>query len=147
MVNRDVSTAASPDREQLFEILAPLCRELGFALVSEGSGSEGDVPIEWDHQVVAYARLLPITSALDRLARMLEREFGARLSELTRAEKEAAVRRFEEEGAFKLRHSVSDVARILAISRVTVYGYLNAIYSSGKRGSASEGTHGGSARR
>ena len=39
----------------------------------------------------------------------------------------SAVRLLEDRGAFLLRRSVDDVADALAVSRITVYNYLNAM--------------------
>lgn len=66
--------------------------------------------------------------ALDRLIESVERELGARLPQLSREEKQRAVRLLDEAGAFTLRRSVEDVADALGVSRITVYNYLNAIH-------------------
>jgi predicted transcriptional regulator YheO len=53
-------------------------------------------------------------------------EMGAGLEELSREDKQRAVKVLEERGAFNLRGSVEDVADRLGVSRFTVYNYLNA---------------------
>ena len=67
-----------------------------------------------------------IHDALERLLLQVEVEVGAGLEELSREEKQKAVKILEERGAFNLRGSVEDVADRLGVSRFTVYNYLNA---------------------
>ena len=67
--------------------------------------------------------------ALGRLVEGVETELGAPLSELSRADKQAAVRMLDERGAFLLRKAVEAVGEIMGVSRITIYNYLNAIDS------------------
>jgi len=62
---------------------------------------------------------------LDRVIAEVEAEFGGPLSELSRADKQRAVRLLEERGAFEMRKSVPTVAEALGVTRFTVYNYLN----------------------
>ena len=57
----------------------------------------------------------------------VEVELGGRLSDLSREDKQRAVRLLDERGAFLLRRSVDEVAGALGVSRITVYNYLNAV--------------------
>lgn len=66
--------------------------------------------------------------ALDRLIESVERELGGKLPQLSREDKQRAVRLLDDAGAFTLRRSVEDVADALGVSRITVYNYLNAIH-------------------
>ncbi len=66
--------------------------------------------------------------SLDRLLRVVERELGGSISELTRVQQQVAVGRLDELGAFTLRRAVEDIAAAAGISRFTVYCYLNARY-------------------
>ena len=66
-------------------------------------------------------------SASYRVIATVEREVGASLGELTRVQKQQAVRLLEEHGAFTLRKSIEDVADAMGVSRITIYNYLNAI--------------------
>jgi predicted transcriptional regulator YheO len=68
--------------------------------------------------------------ALDRLIEGVEREFGTRLPQLSREEKQRAIRLLDERGAFTLRRAVEDVADAMGVSRITVYNYLNALHRS-----------------
>ncbi len=56
---------------------------------------------------------------------------------MPRADKQIAVRRLDEQGAFLLRSAVEDVATWMGVSKVTLYSYLNAIGSSPSGGSGS----------
>jgi uncharacterized protein YqgV (UPF0045/DUF77 family) len=67
--------------------------------------------------------------ALDRLIEQVERELGGRLTDLSREDKQRAVRLLDQRGAFTLRKAVDDVADALGVSRITVYNYLNLAYS------------------
>ncbi len=58
----------------------------------------------------------------------VETELGGRLPDLSREEKQRAVRMLDERGAFTLRRAVEQVADAMGVSRITVYNYLNAIH-------------------
>lgn len=68
-----------------------------------------------------------LVGALDRLIEQVERELGAPLGTLGREQKQIAVRMLDERGAFTLRRAVDQVADALAVSRITVYNYLNVV--------------------
>ena len=65
-------------------------------------------------------------NALRRMMAGVEDELGARLAELSREGKQAAVRLLDARGAFLLRRAVDDVADAMGVSRITIYNYLNA---------------------
>jgi predicted transcriptional regulator YheO len=50
------------------------------------------------------------------------------VSELSRNDKQKAIRLLDEQGAFILRRAVEDVADAMKVSRITVYNYLNALH-------------------
>jgi predicted transcriptional regulator YheO len=77
--------------------------------------------------VLAGLRLPDLQGALDRLIAQVERELGGPLAQLSREDKQRAVRLLDERGAFTLRKSIEDVADALGVSRITVYNYLNAV--------------------
>jgi len=91
------------------------------------SSRPGDYPIVWDGEELGFVRGSELHGALDRLVHGVERESGARLAEMDRTQKQAAVRQLDEQGAFLLRGAVEDLATTMGISRVTLYSYLNAI--------------------
>ncbi|MDQ1391587.1 MAG: hypothetical protein QOF30_564, partial [Acidimicrobiaceae bacterium] len=91
----------------------------------------GDVPLAFDGEILAGIRLPRARGLLDRLVAEVERELGGKLSDLTREDKQQAVRLLNDRGAFSLRRSVEDVADALGVSRITVYNYLNAVTRQG----------------
>ena len=100
---------------------------LGATVVPERSARPGDFPVEWHGTTLPYVRNAELHSALGRLVSSVEREIGVPLADMSRADKQAAVRRLDEQGAFLLRGAVDDVAHMMGVSRVTLYTYLNAI--------------------
>lgn len=68
-----------------------------------------------------------LQNALNEMIRAAERDTGTPANKWDRAQKQAVVRTLHERGAFLLRGSVDDIARIMGVSRITVYNYLNAI--------------------
>ncbi len=69
----------------------------------------------------------PLHDALGNMIRAAERDIGTNSDQWTRAEKQQVVRMLDERGAFLLRGAVDDMARIMGVSRITIYNYLNAI--------------------
>lgn len=70
----------------------------------------------------------PLHDALGSMIRAAERDIGAKTEDWTRADKQRVVRLLDEQGAFLLRGAVDDMARIMGVSRITIYNYLNAIH-------------------
>jgi predicted transcriptional regulator YheO len=87
-----------------------------------------DIPLMWEGDVIAVVRPAPLHGALDRLIESVEREFGNRLADLSREDKQQAIRILADRGAFTLRRAVEDVSVLMGVSRITVYNYLNAIH-------------------
>lgn len=108
--------------------IRPLVEAMGGRLVDTDSREPSDIPLEWDGEVVAVVRLPPLHGALDRLIEGVERDLGGRLPELSRENKQRAIRLLDARGAFTLRRAVEDVADAMGVSRITVYNYLNAIH-------------------
>lgn len=100
---------------------------LGATVVNTRSSRSGDEPVMWKGEIVAHIRLNELHGALERAVASVEREIGTRLADMTRVEKQVAVRRLDEHGAFLLRGAVEDVAGWMGVSKVTLYSYLNAI--------------------
>jgi predicted transcriptional regulator YheO len=73
-------------------------------------------------------RLPQLYGALDRLIRQVEIDLGAPLQDLSRSDKQFAVKLLDQRGAFILRRAVEDVADAMGVSRITVYNYLNALH-------------------
>lgn len=73
------------------------------------------------------ARFETLHDALGRMIEGVEYELGGKLGDLSRQDKQAAVRMLDERGAFMLRRAVDSVGQIMGVSRITIYNYLNAI--------------------
>jgi len=110
----------------LLRALQPIADTLGARVVGLDDMEPGDLPLEWDGELVGGFRQAGLNGALDRLLERMEREFGASLDQLDREAKQEVVRRLDEEGAFVIRKAVEEVADALGVSRFTVYNYLNA---------------------
>jgi hypothetical protein len=112
----------------LLTAVKPILDAVGAHLVSVEDARISDVALEWEGEIIAAVRLPPILGALNRLISQVERELGASLTELSRSDKQIAVRMLDQRGAFTLRRSVEDVADAMGVSRITVYNYLNALH-------------------
>jgi hypothetical protein len=115
-----------PRRHPLLVALEPVADALGATLVPATRARAGDIPLEWDGEVVGAMRLPGVHGALDRMIGTVEDELGQALKDLSREDKQRAVRLLDDLGAFQLRKSVEDVADAMGVSRFTVYNYLNA---------------------
>lgn len=113
--------------------LRPVVRSLGGTVVPARLIQEGDESVLWKGEVVAGIRPPELHDALERFVETIERDTGARLAEMTRSQKQMAVRRLDEHGAFLLRGAVDDVATWMGVSKVTLYSYLNAISPSERK--------------
>lgn len=122
----------SDSSDDFLSALRPIVRSLGGTVVPPRLLQNGDEPAVWNGEVVAGIRPPELHDALERFVETIERDTGARLSEMTRAQKQVAVRRLDEHGAFLLRGAVEDVATWMGVSKVTLYSYLNAIGASSR---------------
>jgi hypothetical protein len=113
-------------RHPLLTALVPLADSLGATLVTARQLEPGDVPLEWEGEVVGGFRMPSIHGTLDRLLVRFEAEYGQPLATLGREEKQALVQRLDDEGAFLLRRAADEVADAIGVSRFTIYNYLNA---------------------
>ncbi|MEZ5230636.1 MAG: helix-turn-helix domain-containing protein [Acidimicrobiales bacterium] len=113
--------------EEFLSALKPVVEQMGATVVHARSSRPGDQPVRWKGRTVAFVRTTELHGALERLAASVERELGASLPDMDRAQKQAAIRRLDEQGAFLLRGAVEDVASWMGVSKVTLYSYLNAI--------------------
>jgi hypothetical protein len=129
------ATRGAADAGALEAALGPLLARVGGEVV-HGRSRTGDVPVEWLGEVVFHVRLASdageagatdLSDGLSRLIGDVEEELGGSLADLSRAEKQHAVRLLEERGAFEMRRSAETVAEALGLTRFTVYNYLNRI--------------------
>ena len=109
-------------------MLRPLVDALGCSFVSPDMMEASDLPIEIAGEVVVAVRPPALHGALDRLIEGVENELGCHLAQMNREQKQRAIRLLDERGAFILRRAVEDVADAMAVSRITVYNYLNALH-------------------
>ena len=114
----------------VFAAVAPLLEAVGGAPVSPEQIQPGDIPLEWDGEVVGAVRVMSLDGALERMVAQIESELGSSLADLDRDGKQLAVRMLDERGAFHLRRSIDEVADTMGVSRITIYNYLNAIRQS-----------------
>ena len=112
----------------LVAAVQPVVDAVGASIVPPNQSEGSDVLLVWEGETVGAVRLPPLHGALDRLIDAVETELGGRLPQLSREDKQRAVRLLDERGAFTLRRSVEDVADAMGVSRITVYNYLNAIH-------------------
>lgn len=112
----------------LLSAVQPILDVLGAKLISVDDARISDIALEWEGEIIAAVRLPAIHGALDRLIVQVERELGSPLTELSRNDKQVAVRMLDQRGAFTLRRSVEDIADAMGVSRITVYNYINALH-------------------
>ncbi len=117
----------SDSASEFLSALRPIVESLGASVVASRSSRNGDEPVIWQGETVAYLRPSELHGALERAVSAVEREVGTRLGEMKRAEKQVAIRRLDERGAFLVRGAAEDVASWMGVSKVTIYSYLNAI--------------------
>jgi uncharacterized protein YqgV (UPF0045/DUF77 family) len=128
-----VALAVSPHlpalvpRHPFLDALVPLAAALDAQVIPARDLAAGDIPLSFEGEILAGLRLPRARGMLDRLISEVERELGAKLAEMSREDKQRAVKLLNDRGAFSLRRSVEDVADALGVSRITVYNYLNAV--------------------
>jgi hypothetical protein len=105
--------------------MAPVAEALGATLVTATRVQPGDIPLEWDGERIGGLRLPGVHGTLDRMVATVESELGGALRELSREDKQRAIRLLNDRGAFQLRKAVEDVADLMGVSRFTVYNYLD----------------------
>lgn len=120
-----MTALAAPHR--VIEAVRPVVEATGSSIVEVDEADQMDVPIEWEGEVIAYARIGSLADALGNLVGRIEEELGAPLQDLDRSGKQSAIRLLDDRGAFQLRKSIEDVADLMGVSRITIYNYLNAI--------------------
>lgn len=112
----------------LVQAVTPFVDATGSEIVPVDHSAAGDLPLVWEGETLAMIRIGALHGALDRLIEAVERELGSSLPDLSREDKQRAIRLLDERGAFILRRAVEDLADAMQVSRITVYNYLNAIH-------------------
>jgi len=109
--------------------LEPLLLVLGAEAVDVAEATDSDVVLSWDGSPTIAIRL-DFSETTAAQVRSVESELGGKLSDLSREQKQAAIRILDDRGAFALRKAIEDVADAMSVSRITIYNYLNAIRDS-----------------
>ncbi len=112
----------------LLTAVKPILDAVGAQLISVDDARISDMALEWEGEIIAAVRLPKLYGALDRLIEQVEKELGSPLPNLSRSEKQLAVKLLDQRGAFILRRAVEDVADAMNVSRITVYNYLNSLH-------------------
>ena len=107
--------------------LRPVAKSLAATIVTPARMRASDIPLEWEGELIGGLRMPDLQGELYRMITRVERELGAPLGELSRENKQLAVRELDSRGAFALRKSIDDVADAMGVSRITIYNYLNAV--------------------
>ena len=118
-----------PDPHPLADAIEPLVEAIGGSIVDMDNMTNGDITLEWEGEPAIGVRLVDIVS-LERLIATVEDQLGSTLPNLSRADKQRAVRMLDERGAFRLRKSIEDVGAAMGVSRITIYNYLSATKES-----------------
>jgi hypothetical protein len=113
-------------RHPFLRALEPLADALGAELVAPKQVRAGDIPLEWEGEVVGGLRLPGMQGSLERMIGAVQQELGTSFADMSREHKQLAVRMLDDRGAFALRRSVERVADAMGVSRFTIYNYLNA---------------------
>ena len=95
---------------------------------------DGDMPLDRylngdpldNHPLFKSEEQARIEETLEGEVPAVEAQLGAPLVDMSREDKQRAVRLLDDRGAFQLRKAVEEVADALGVSRFTVYNYLNA---------------------
>ena len=112
------------DAVEYLASLRSIAMEIGATIVPPKQMQPTDIELQWQGELVGGLRLPDLRTALPRMIRQVERELGGCLRDLSREEKQRAIHRLDEQGAFALRKSVEDIADAMGVSRMTVYTYL-----------------------
>ena len=128
-----VSRLDQPPPHPFVQALSPVAEALDARNVPPDEVAPGDVPLAFEGELLGGLRLPRAHGLLDRLVAEVERELGHKLVDLSREQKQRAVKLLDDRGAFNLRRSVEDVADAMGVSRITVYNYLNAATSRSRR--------------
>lgn len=111
---------------ELQKAIVPLLNAIGAEAISPAEASDADVVLHWEGEAAVAVRL-DFSGTTAAQVRSVEEELGSPLSELSRTDKQAAIRILDERGAFALRKAIEDIADAMGVSRITIYNYLNAI--------------------
>jgi len=123
-----------PEAEEFLTAMRSVARAIGARVSAPEDAGPDDTPLVWRGQTVGAlhvpARFADLRQGLGVLVGEVEATLGGSLAELSRNDKQRAVRLLDERGAFSIRNAVDDVADAIGVSRVTVYNYLKVTRAS-----------------
>lgn len=114
-------TVTSGDPDTIAEVVGDLVR----AALENGAARVSVQTVTPDADPALHVG--DLRDALDHMIEQVEADAGMRLADMSREDKQAAVRTLDEQGAFQLRKAIEAVADAMGVSRITIYNYLNAI--------------------
>jgi uncharacterized protein YqgV (UPF0045/DUF77 family) len=120
-----VTPAGPVETHPFLHAIGPVAVALHARVVPAADMAPGDIPLVYEGERLGGLRLPRTGGMLDRLIAAVEQELGGKLADLSREDKQRAVKLLDERGAFEIRRSTDDVADALGVSRITVYNYLN----------------------
>lgn len=129
-------TTGGDDADTFLAAVRPVARALGGHVVAPEHMKDGAVPLVWRGRLVGGLQrpgASDLRNGLSNLIAQIESELGGELADLSRTDKQRAVRLLDERGAFAIRNAVDEVADAMGVSRVTVYNYLNTTRSAPAR--------------
>ncbi len=115
------------DAHPFLAAMKPVAKALDATIVSPSRMRASDIPLEWQGELLGGLRMPDLQGELARMIARVERELDSPLGEMSRENKQRAVRMLEDRGAFALRKSIDEVADAMGVSRITIYNYLNAV--------------------
>jgi HTH domain len=115
------------DSHPFIAAMRPVAKALDAIIVQPSRMRASDIPLEWQGELLGGLRMPDLQGELARMIARVERELDGPLGELSRENKQRAVRMLEDRGAFALRKSIDEVADAMGVSRITIYNYLNAV--------------------
>ena len=123
----DPSRGGVTESAEFLAALRPVVESLGAGVVPVEAARPGDSTDSWRGETVAYHRPVGAPSEYSSGSSRSSSGRSATAWSTTREQKQVAVRRLDEQGAFLLRGAVEDVANWMGVSKVTLYSYLNII--------------------
>ena len=107
--------------------MQPVADALGGVIVEPENMEVSDIALNWESELVGGLRVPTLHASLDRMIDQVERDLGGSLTDLSRVDKQRALKLLDDRGAFEFRRAVEDVADAFGVSRITIYNYLTAI--------------------
>ena len=107
--------------------MQPVADALDAVIVEPEHMDGSDIALKWGPELLGGLRMPTLHASLDRMIDQVERDLGGALTDLSREDKQRALKLLDDRGAFEFRRAVEDVADAFGVSRITIYNYLTAI--------------------